>query len=179
MNISKDFEKYIKNNYPLQTWLKNTILRTRSIEVDNITDDIKDFAEVLYAWMQLYDWVWLAAPQIGENIRMIAVCQLNKKEDKIVDSKVLINPEIIEKSNKKFIQEEWCLSIPWMEWDVERYEKVKVKYINLEWKECEMILRWTNAGIVQHELDHLDWILFWDKVINKNKWLNIKQFIKL
>lgn len=179
MYISNDFEKYINTNHPIQTWLHNKVLRQKSVKVEKITDKIKEFADVLYASMQLYDGIWLASPQIGENIRMVAVCQLNKKEDKIISSQVLINPEIIEKSSKTFIQEEWCLSLPWMEWDVKRFYKIKVKYQDVNWKTYEMNLTWTNASIVQHEIDHLDGILFWDKVIHKDKWLDLKNFIKL
>lgn len=179
MKIDKDFENYIRTNYPLQTWLNNDILRKKSVEVVNFTSKIKEFAKVLHKGMELYDGVWLAAPQIWENIRMIAVCQLNEKEDRIISSKVLINPEILEKSSKTFIQEEWCLSLPWMKWDVKRYQRIKLKYQDVDWRTHKISLDWTNAGIVQHELDHLDGILFWDKVIHKDKWLDLRKFIKL
>lgn len=179
MKVEKRFEKYIRINYPIQTGLNNEILRKKSIEVKEITDKIKEFAEILHAWMIIYDWVWLAAPQIWKNIRMIAVSKLNKKEDTIISSQVLINPEIIEKSDKMVIEEEGCLSLPWMEWKVKRHYKIKVKYLDVDWKRHEMNLTWLNAGIVQHEIDHLDGILFWDKVLHKDKWINLKKFINL
>ena len=178
MKIEKDFEKYIRANYPVQTWLYNKILRKKSVKVEKITNDIKEFEQILHTGMQIYDWVGLAAPQIGQNIRMIAICQLNKKGDTIISSKVLINPKIIETSSKTFVQEEWCLSLPWMEWKVKRYHKIKVKYQDIEGKKHEMNLSWINAGIVQHEINHLDGILFWDKVLDKDKWFDIKKFIK-
>jgi len=178
VKIKKEFEKYIRIHYPVQTWLYNEILRKKSVNVEEFTDKIKEFEQILHTGMQLYDWVGLAAPQIGENIRMVAVCQLNKKQDTIISSKVLINPKIVEKSVKTSIEDEWCLSLPWMEWKVKRHHKVKVKYQDIEGKKHEMNLTWLNAGIVQHEIDHLDGILFWDKVLNKDKWFDIKKFIK-
>lgn len=179
LKIQKNFENYIKANYPVQTWLHNEILRKKSIEVTKITDEIKEFADILHTGMQLYDGVGLAAPQIGRNIRMVAVCKLNKKEDTIISSQVLINPVIVEKSTKTITWEEWCLSLPWMEWKVKRHYKVKVKYQDIDGKKHEMNLTWINAGIVQHETDHLDGILFWDKVLAKDKWFDIKKFINL
>ena len=177
MRIEKEFEKYIRANYPIQTWLNNPILRKKSVNIEKITDEIKEFSEILHVAMQLYDWVWLAAPQIWKNIRMVAVCQLNKKQDKVISSQVLINPEIVEKSQKTFIEDEWCLSLPWLEWKVKRHHKVKVKYQDIYGKTQFLTLTWLNAWIVQHEIDHLDGILFWDKVIDKEKWINIKSFI--
>lgn len=167
--MSKELEKYIKKNYPIQTWMNNKILRTKSEPVKEITQEIREFADILYAWMELYDGVWLAAPQIGVNLRMIAICQLNKKEDKIISSWVLINPEIIEKSEQTMIEKEWCLSLPWLEWSVKRFKKIKVKYLDLDWKKHEMNLHGINAGIIQHEMDHLDGVLFWDKVLEKDR----------
>jgi len=174
----KDIEKILKKKYPIQTGLNNPILRKKSEDVSHITDEIKEFAEILHRWMELYDGIWLAAPQIWINKRMVAVCQLNKKEDKIISSSVLINPKIIEKSSKTFIQEEGCLSLPGMEWDVKRHFKVKIEYLDIKGKKHEMNLTWLNAAILQHEIDHLDWILFWDKVIEK-KSPNFKKLLNL
>ena len=174
----KDLDKIIQEKYPVQTGLNNPILRKESEEITEITDEIKEFEKILHRWMELYDGIWLAAPQIWVNKRMVAVCQLNKKEDKIISSSVLINPKIINKSAKTFIQEEGCLSLPGMEWDVQRHFKVKIEYLDINWKKHEMNLTGLNAAIVQHEIDHLDWILFWDKVVNK-KTPNLKKLLNL
>lgn len=170
-------EEFIKKNYPIQTGLNNPILRKKSVEIKEIDEETKNFWKILLKAMRLYDGIWLAAPQIWINKRIIAVCQLDKKEKNIIFSDVLVNPKIIEKSTKKFIQEEACLSLPWLEWDVERSLKIKLIYQDLEGKKHELNAKWLNAAIIQHELDHLDWILFWDKVKDKelpdmNKLLN-------
>ncbi len=174
----KDIEKILKEKYPIQTGINNPILRKRSEEISKISDEIEEFAEILHNWMEIYDGIWLAAPQIWVNKRIIAVCQLNKKEDKVISSNVLINPKIIDKSPKTFIQEEGCLSLPGMEWDVKRHFKVKIEYLDINGKKHEMNATWLNAAILQHEIDHLDWVLFWDKVVEK-KSPNFKKLLNL
>ena len=171
-------EEFIKQNYPVQTGLNNPILRTKSKWIEEINEEILSFGKILFKAMELYDGIWLAAPQIWVNKRIIAICQLNKKEDKVIFSEVLINPEIIEKSEKMFIQEEGCLSLPGMEWDVQRHFKVKVIYTGLDGKKHQINATWLNAAILQHEIDHLDWILFWDKVVDK-KAPNFKKLLNL
>ena len=179
--MNKEFQNYIKQNYPIQTWLNNPILRTKSKEVnleEIKSDKIQDFAQILFAWMEMYDGIWLAAPQIWENIRMIAVCQLDKKEKDITWAEVLINPKIIEKS-WEYISEEGCLSLPWLEGKVKRYKKVKVEYYDINWEKHSIKAENLNAAILQHEIDHLNWILFWDKVINKWPHINFNKMINL
>jgi len=176
--LMKNLEKIIREKYPIQTWLNNPILRTKSKEVENIKDpEIQKFADILLVAMKMYDWIGLAAPQIGENIRMIAVCQLDKKEKNIILTEVMINPEIIERK-WEYICEEWCLSLPWLEWKVKRSKYVKVKYTTPEWEEKIIEAKNLNAAILQHEIDHLDWILFWDKVINKQPQININKLVQ-
>jgi len=165
--MKKEIEQYIKQNYPIQTGFNNPILRAKSKPVKEITNEIKEFWQILMYAMELYDGIGLAAPQIWENIRMIVVCQLDKKGQSIISTNILLNPEIIEKSDKIILQEEACLSLPGMEWKVPRHFKVKVKYLWLDWKKHEINAKWLNATILQHEIDHLDWILFWDKVVDK------------
>jgi len=176
MNL-KEFDNFIKQNYPVQTWLNNPILRTKSKEVpieEIKSDKIQEFWQILFRWMEIYDGVWLAAPQIGENIRMIAVCQFDKKLEKIIWADVCINPKILSKK-WEFISEEWCLSLPWLEGKVKRAKEIEVEYYDLNWKKHTRKAYDYNAAIFQHEIDHLDWILFWDKVINKKPEFNIQK----
>ena len=176
MNLN-ELDNFIKTKYPIQTGLNNPILRAKSKEVplDEIkSDKIQDFWQILFRAMEIYDWVWLAAPQIWENIRMIAVCQLDKKLKNIIWADVCINPKIISKK-WKFISDEACLSLPWLEWKVERANEIEVEYYDLDGKKQTRKAYWYNAAIFQHEIDHLDGILFWDKVINKKPALNIQK----
>jgi peptide deformylase len=80
---------------------------------------------------------------------------------------VMINPEIIEFSKEEAIDEEGCLSIPNVIWNVKRPVNIVVKYLDLYGKQKTKKLKWYNARIVQHEMDHLDGILFVDKILPK------------
>jgi len=177
--MKKELENFIKQNYPIQTWLNNPILRKKSEEVEVFDEELEEFAHILFEAMKLYDWVWLAAPQIWINKRIIAACQLDKKLKKIIFADVLVNPKIVEKSPKTQVNEEGCLSLPGIEAEVERSLKVKVIYQDIKWKKHEINAVGYNAAILQHEIDHLDWILFLDKAKNKEKDLNLGKLLKL
>ena len=163
----------IKVFYPLQTWENNEILRKKSEKVDIFDDEIKEFSEILLDLMYAYDWVGLAAPQVGKNIRVIATTQRketkkwNKKSRKIIGETAMINPEILEHSEEMKKWEEACLSVPGLCWDVQRWTWVVVKYQDKKWKFHIQKYTWFSAVVIQHEMDHLEWILFTDKVTGK------------
>ena len=166
----------IKAFFPIQTWDNNEFLRKKSDKVDIFDGDLRDFCDILIELMYAYDWVGLAAPQVAKNIRIIAVTQRkeNKKSRKkdnkeLIWEIAMINPEILEHSNAKIKWEEWCLSVPWLRWDVERWSWIVLKYQDKKWKFHVQKYTWFNAVIIQHEVDHLDWILFTDKVIGEIK----------
>lgn len=77
----------------------------------------------------------------------------------------MINPLIVLHSEELFSSEEGCLSLPWLQWDVERYRSITVTYTWLDKKEYTTEFSDFNAAIIQHEIDHLDGILFLDKLI--------------
>ena len=110
-------------------------------------------------------WVWLAAPQVGYNKRLIVVSLLKDRDDDRFQTVLMMNPKILQKSVECEIEKEWCLSVPWENWDVERFQSIKLSYIDESKKPRMLILNWVSARIVQHEIDHLDWILFTDKII--------------
>jgi peptide deformylase len=163
----------IKVFYPLQTWENNEILRKKSENVDIFDDEIKEFSEILLDLMYAYDGVWLAAPQVGKNIRVIATTQWkeikkwNKTDKRIIWETAMINPEILERSEEKRKWEEACLSVPGLCGDVERWTWIVVKYQDKKWKFHIQKYTWFSAVVIQHEMDHLDWVLFTDKVIGK------------
>ena len=163
----------IKAFYPLQTWENNKILRSKSENVDIFDDEIKEFCETLLDLMYAYDWVWLAAPQIWKNIRVIATTQRkeqrkwHKTKKEIIWETAMVNPEIVEHSEEKRKWEEACLSVPELCWDVERWVWIVVKYQDKKWKQHIQKYSWFSAVVIQHEIDHLEWILFTDKVIWK------------
>lgn len=158
----------LKKIYPIQTWINNFILRSKNQEVTEFNSELKEFSKILMELMWEYDWVWLAAPQIWKNIRVIAITQWKIKWDKwdFIKELVMINPVIISHSNETDIDMEWCLSLPWVEAKVKRYSKIRVSYYDVKWNKMDLSLSWMNARIVQHEIDHLNWILFIDKAID-------------
>ena len=155
----------------IEVWKQNTILRTVSKKILK-----KDFSKYFKLWKQMqkyikdpkHAWVWLAAPQVWYNYRLIVVSLIKDWDDEVFPTIIMINPEILEHSNNIDLDNEWCLSLPWEKWKVNRYSNVKVKYINDKSKEKILFLEWLSARIVQHEIDHLDWILFTDRIKNNS-----------
>ncbi len=133
------------------------LLRKKSKKVDEINDRIltliKDMQETMYA----ADGVGLAAPQVGI-LKRIAVVDVG-------DGPInLINPEIIEEEGQ-YLDEEGCLSIPGQQGKVLRPEKVKVKALNENGDEFILEGEGLLARALCHEIDHLDGILFIDKLV--------------
>ncbi len=149
----------------IETWNDNPVLRRVA---DKIND--RDYKKYLKLGKEMLKyikdpdnwWVWLAAPQVGHSVRLIVVSLLKDREDDNFKTVMMINPEILEHSNEKNCDTEWCLSIPWEKWDVERYDSIKLTYLDDKKSRKTLILEWLSARIVQHEIDHLDGKLFTD-----------------
>ena len=155
----------------IEIWEKNTILRTVSKEItkDNFKKNLKLWKEMLkYIKNPENWWVGLAAPQVWHNKRLIVVSLLKDWEDETYPTIIMINPEILTHSDSKQISEEWCLSLPEETWKVPRFSEIKIKFYDEKFKENVMKLDWLRSCIVQHEIDHLDWILFTDRIEENN-----------
>lgn len=157
----------LQKKYPLVYGADNLILRTVCEPVEKISSEIKEFWSNLLELMHIYDWVGIAAPQVWKTIRIAAFVQFNMKGNKwkVTMEDVLINPVILSKSETTEIEEEWCLSLPWILWNVERVDMIVVEYTNLLWKKVIHKAFWYNARIILHEMDHLDGVLFIDKLV--------------
>ena len=105
---------HLTKKYPLLTGANNPTLRAKSAPVAKITKEIKEFGKDLLALMYEYEGAGLAAPQIGETIRVIAVSFRKEDKGKLkrIGDTVMINPQIISKSDKMIVSEEACLSLP-------------------------------------------------------------------
>ncbi|MBU8848239.1 MAG: peptide deformylase [Desulfobacterales bacterium] len=143
-----------------------------SVKVDNtnkagIDDEIKKLIGNMGETMFNAPGVGLAAPQIGVNKRII-VYDSNAENTDDDNSKqeftALINPEIIASSGSIVSEKEACLSVVDYSADVKRYEKVTVKALNIEGEKLEFDAEGILAVIMQHEIDHLDGILFIDRI---------------
>lgn len=132
-------------------------------EYPNIKELINDMFETMYH----SDGVGLAAPQIGLSIRLFVIDATPfEEDDEEVKNfkKVFINAKIVERSGEKKLFNEGCLSIPNLREDVERYDVIRMQYLDENFEPHEEVFSGIRARIVQHEYDHLEGILFTDKV---------------
>lgn len=134
----------------------NDILRQKSKPIADPTDDkIKLLVAEMTKALKAHKGVGLAAPQIGENIQLCII----EIEDELF---VLINPEIKKLSGKMVESEEGCLSFPGQFMPIERYEKIKVKALDMNGKKQIIRARGFFARALQHEIDHLEGTLIID-----------------
>ncbi len=162
----------LQKKYPLITWEDVPILRTICDTVPKVTPDIRKFCKDILKLMREYEWVWLAAPQIWQNYRIAAVTQRDtsatdtqgRSEWKLLDEFVIINPVVLSQSDESDVAEEACLSLPKIKGDVERPYSITIQFIDIKWKEQIHKATWFNARVILHEMDHLDGVLFIDKL---------------
>jgi len=141
----------------------NEILRQKAVKIkDPLAYDVQKLIPEMIDTMLKKDGVGLAAPQIGLSIRLIVV---RYKDYDLV----LMNPKIIFKSLTKDWDEEGCLSVPDTFGEVKRSKKIIVKYIDSQGNEQKMPASGMLARVIQHEIDHLDGVLFIDKAKNIRK----------
>ena len=134
------------------------VLRIKAEKIDEVNKKTNDLIDNMFEIMYAEDGVGLAAPQVGISKR-IAVVDI-REDNKIV----LINPEIIAEEGKS-IMEEGCLSVPGETGDVVRSEKIKVQSLDRNGNEIKFEAEGYEARAIQHEIDHLDGVLFIDKVV--------------
>ncbi len=146
----------------IQTGTDNLILRQKSLPVKKVGKETLKLIKDMEETMKAENGVGIAAPQVGSNVRVVLVTfNLNTAQEQIV---ALINPEIIYKSREEELDEEGCLSVPKQFDQVWRSREVVVKFWDLNGKEKMLKLSGFNARVVQHEIDHLDGVLFVDRV---------------
>ncbi|RDI59386.1 peptide deformylase [Microvirga subterranea] len=135
-------------------------LRLVSEPVKDITDEIRKLADDMLETMYDAPGVGLAAIQIGVPLRMVTM-DVSKTEGER-EPMVLINPEIVWASEEKRVYEEGCLSIPEYYEEVERPDRIRFRYMNLKGEIIEQDAEELMATCVQHEIDHLNGVLFID-----------------
>ena len=145
--------------------IPNEILLKRSNEVGCefvLLKKTQKLVEEMLVVMKTADGVGLAAPQINESIRL---CVINQTADSVnlKNDLVLFNPVWKKTSIKKDVMEEGCLSVPKTYGKVKRYVKIKVDALNEKGEPMSFLASDLLARVIQHEVDHLDGILFTDK----------------
>jgi peptide deformylase len=138
-------------------------LREVSSPIEKITDEIRELANDMAEVMYDEPGIGLAAPQVGQIIRLIVVDTEWTAEDAEQAPLVLVNPEIVEHSGQ-ITWTEGCLSVPDFEADVSRASHVKLRASNLEGEDLEIDASELQAVCFQHEIDHLDGVLFIDRI---------------
>jgi len=134
--------------------------RSQEVEVSEIqTPEFQAYLDKLAQTMIIEDGVGIASPQVGRNIRAIVVNMLNGPE-------CFMNPEIVKKSEAMEASDEGCLSVPEKYGVVQRHKKVTLRALNRHGRRVQFEAKAFPAIIFQHEIDHLDGILFIDKAVN-------------
>ena len=150
------------------------VLKKVAEDIDKDYPELKELIENMWETMYNAEGVGLAAPQIGLPIRIFLVDTLTPQEQDKEEKgkeptyqgikKVFINAHMIEESGEDNTFEEGCLSIPDITGDVDRLDTVKVRYLDEDFNEHIEVYDGTNARVIQHEYDHLEGILFTEKL---------------
>jgi peptide deformylase len=163
------------------TYPEKTLLQP-SIKVDTIDEDIKNLIADMGETMFNAPGVGLASPQVGVNKRVIVYnsnAENTDHDESIQEFTALINPEIIAGSGSIISEKEACLSVVDYSTDVKRYEKVRVKALDIEGNQLDFEAQGILAIIMQHEIDHLDGILFIDRISVLKRTMYKKKMAKM
>jgi len=157
--------------------LPDPVLRLVSKPVERIDAPLLRLADDMLETMYDAPGIGLAAIQIGEPLRMLVIDLA--KEGEPPAPQVFINPEILEKSDERSVYEEGCLSIPDYYAEVERPAKVRVRHLDRQGKEQEVEADGLLATCLQHEIDHLNGVLFIDHISKLKRDMVVRKFKKL
>ncbi|KUL93221.1 peptide deformylase [Bosea sp. WAO] len=161
--------------------LPDSQLRLVSAPVATITPEIRKLAEDMLETMYDAPGIGLAAIQIGEPVRLVTIDVSKKSDDDEETPKapmVFVNPEVTWSSDELSVYEEGCLSIPEYYEEVERPARVKVRYMDLDGATQEVEADGILATCLQHEIDHLNGILFIDHLSRLKRERVTKRFAK-
>jgi peptide deformylase len=157
-------KKKLKNP-PLKVHrLGDRVLRQPAKRVSKVNAEIRTLAVEMLQTMYSNDGIGLAAPQVGVNKQVIVIDVNLKEED--VPPLVLINPELIALGGPTVLGEEGCLSVPEVFLDVQRPDEVTVVFRDVEGRPQKLTTNGLLARVIQHELDHLNGVMFVDRVQN-------------
>jgi peptide deformylase len=152
-------------------------LRLVSKPVERVGAALKKLAADMLDTMYDAPGIGLAAIQVGEPVRMLVIDLAKEGEPKA--PQIFINPEVVASSDERSLYEEGCLSIPDYYAEVERPAKVRVRFVDGEGKQQEVEAEGLLATCLQHEIDHLDGVLFIDHISKLKRDMVVKKFKKL
>lgn len=165
---------YIANILPIIK-VPDPVLREIAVAVPKITDEIRNRLDDMVRTMYAAPGIGLAAPQINISQRIV-VMDCSKNETPALYK--MINPEIVASSEEKSILEEGCLSVPDHTADVTRPASVTVRYTDIEGETQMLTADGLLAACVQHEIDHLNGVLFIDHLSRLKRDMIIRRVMK-
>jgi peptide deformylase len=142
-------------------------LRKHAEEIDRNYPDLQQFISDMFDTMYASHGVGLAAPQVNRNIRLFVIDASPYAEDfpqEALGKKVFINPRIVEETGEEWAFNEGCLSIPEVREDVVRKPNVKIEYYDEYFEFRSEVVTGILARVIQHEYDHLEGVLFVDRI---------------
>ncbi len=152
------------------------ILRKKSATLEKVDDELRVLLDDMLETMYAAPGIGLAAVQVGILKRLIVIDISKDKEKK--NPLFLVNPQIISQSDNKSTYEEGCLSLPGHFAEIERPAECLIKFIDYNGKEKELKAKGLLATCIQHEIDHLNGILFIDYLSKLKKDMIVKKLIK-
>src|SRR3569832_1688876 len=160
--------------------LPDTQLRLVSKPIEKVTSEIRQLVDDMFQTMYDAPGIGLAAIQIAQPLRLITMDLAKRDENGETNPvpRVFINPEIIASSEELSVYEEGCLSIPEYYEEVERPAKVRVRFTDLDGKMHEEDAAGLFATCIQHEIDHLNGVLFVDHLSKLKRDRVLKRFAK-
>lgn len=154
------------------------VLKKKAMPVERVDDELRKFLDDMLETMYSAIGVGLAAPQVGVSKRIVVIDISHDEEDRM-EPLYLVNPVVIWKSEEKICGEEGCLSVPEQRAEVERCAAIKVRYWDYNGKEQILDAQDFLAIAVQHELDHLDGILYIDRISRLKRQILLKKLKKM
>ena len=152
-------------------------LRLISAPLGQVDDALRKLMDDMLDTIHDAPGIGLAAIQIAEPARVV-VLDLAKK-DEPPQPQYFVNPEIVWSSDERSVYEEGCLSIPEYYEEVERPAKVRARFLDREGKPQEIVAEGLLATALQHEIDHLDGVLFIDYISKLKRYRVVKKFAKM
>ena len=154
----------------------NKILREKSLPVDKVDEDLQKLMDDMLETMYAAPGIGLAAIQVGVPKRVI-VLDLSSRDEKKAPM-YFVNPEIVNKSEINSTYEEGCLSVPGQFAEIDRPEKCHIKYLDYYGQPKEIQAEGMLATCIQHEMDHLEGVLFIDYLSKLKKTMIVKKLSK-
>ena len=158
------------------------LLRQKSTPVEEVTDEIRTLIDDMFETMYAAPGIGLAAIQVGVPQRLLVI-DLQEEEDEegkpVREPRVFINPEIIEESEHLVPYNEGCLSVPEMYAEVDRPDRIRARWLDRDGVSHEEELTGLLAVCLQHEMDHLEGVLFIDHLSRLKREMLLKKLAKL